>query len=275
MCRRTTTDPLSLRLFKEFGLSLLKVAYPREKLAPGHIVVTYPSEQRDAVVYSLAQIIVNPPPIQASDGDYVLIQHLESSHQVTAQVLAEIGGILGPGADIEAVKGALSLSGSSKFSVSLPGARRAALDVATVDEQLREAKLTDTARDLIERGCRLHLVTSTVIAKTLSIEGDKELSAKAFASLQPIAKGELKLGLKGKNRIEMVRQQSALVIGFQALELIEVDDEIRLNGLTRKLLLRGKGGPDGENPRAALAIYSKVTDFAAGNTIFVRLTDAG
>jgi hypothetical protein len=264
MCGSDTTDPLARTLFKEHRLILVSTAFLRSELAPGKVVVTYPSGMnRSPVVYPLDSIVEVTPSMPVIEAPFHIFTLTERSRAVEASIALEAAGILGDSIDIKGLEAALQASGARKFQISLLGPVRADLDLSVVEQALRSTKLSATGLDLYERGCGLHLVVRTIAANKVSLEADAALDLAALLKVAPFGDGKAKASLKSARVIAMQRMESEMVVGFGALRIERVDDELFLAGLARTLDTRGP------RDRSAEARFSLPADLGEANSLFV------
>lgn len=269
MCDTGTTDPLARKLFKVHRLTLLSTAFLPTELKPGDIVVTYPRDQaRTPVIYSLDALVAGAPPTPFSTIPYTPIELPEKSNSLDASAAANLAGLLGDKVQATAVKAALKASSAERFQVSLEAAYRADLTLAAVEQALLHASFTRVGQDLLDRGCNLHLVTRTIIANQVAIEGNADMALGAFLKIPSVAEGDVKAKAKSKRRITMKRSAAEMVIGFAALRLEQVDAEIRLLGLPRALDMRG------DYDREDYAQYSEPGAFSGSNALFTAIVRA-
>lgn len=266
MCDRNTKDPLAARLYRDEGLCLVKVARTPDELRPGSIIVTFPGAMgREAVVHAIGDILVGAPAITLTQGEYRPLTLTESSNSVGVEVMVDVSGLVGAD-DKAAFEGALTAEGARKFKLVLNAGLRADLDVGQFEVGLAGNAFTDAARSFLDRGCGIYVVTRTVLANELQITGDGTMSAAAFAAVPAVAEAKLKVNARGRNVLRMQKASSEMVIGFKALKIEDLDGELVLNGMERKLDLRGK------KERAALAIHAEASEFAASDDdIFAAL----
>lgn len=266
MCGADTLDPLARELYKEHDLSLLRTAYRPDELGPGSIIVTYPmGSNRPPVLYSLAEVVENAPVATFKEAPYRPITLVAKSRALEASAAVQAAGILGEGSDSVAMETALVASSARKFQLSLEAPRRADLNLSQVEQALTTTRLTQTGHALLERGCRINLVTRTVIANQITLEGDGDISLAAILNVPAFVTGEAKAKARSARRIEMQRAESEMVIGFAALRLIDVEDELSLAGLDGPLLVRGEHNPEDH------VQYLKAADFTAEDSIFVTI----
>jgi len=266
MCGSDTTDPLVKKLFKEERLILLRTAFLADELSPGMIVVSYPSsDNRTPDVLPLERFIEQSPTIKIREAPYRFFSLSETSRAVEASAALQAAGILGEEVDFDGVEAALHASGGRKFEVSLEGAVRAELDLATAEDTIRAGRLTARGQEDCERGCRLHLVTRTVAANTVLLRGDADLEIGALAKVLPFASGKTKAKLKSARELTMQRTEQEMVIGFSALRILPTDEGLFLAGLERPLDMRGPGF------REANAQFTTPDELGAKETVFVCL----
>jgi hypothetical protein len=269
MCDISTTDPLARKLFKEHKLTLLSTAFLPSEFQPGNVVVTYPRTLvRTPVVYPLDTLVADAPPTPFSKIPYTIIEVTERSHAMEASAVAKLAGVLGDDIDVAAVEAALKASSAERFHVSLEAAYRADLDLAAVEQALLQAHFTPAGQDLLEHGCNLHLVTRTIIANQVVIEGNGDMTLGGFLRIPTVAEGKLKAKTRSKRKIAMERSAAEMVIGFAALRLEHVDAEIRLLGLPRALEMQGDYKPE------LYAQYSEPNAFSSSDALFTAIVKA-
>ena len=265
MCGRDKLNPLAARLFRDEGLCLVKVARSPAELHPGIIIVTFPQlRDREPTLHPLARILVDPPVVMPASVDYKRLSLPESSGSLGVEATADLSGVLG---DVEGgeFKTALTAAGSRRFELTLGDARRADLDVGGFEMALRNTTFSEAAREMTGRGCRIYVVTRTVIANEVLVTGDREMDATAMAQLSAVGGGELKIRSNGRQVLRMGKAASEMVIGFKGLEIIDPGDGLILNGMQKPLDLRGE-------ERAELAVPAGIDEFTDDpDTIFVAL----
>lgn len=268
MCGSDTTDPLASVLFRKYHLTLLRTAFLPDELSPGHVVASYPpGANRSPVVYPLPRIVDGAPPTPFARAPFVPIALSERSLALEASVAMQAAGILGETLDIGELEAALKASRAQRFHIALEAAYRSDLDLAAVEQALLSARLSDVGRDLVERGCGLHLVTRTVAANQVTLESDSDLDITPLLKIAPFVDGQATAKVSSARKLSMQRSTAEMVIGFAALRLIEVDDELRLAGLHRHLSMRG------DYDRETTADYS-LPDAFADDSLFAALERA-
>lgn len=254
MCGTNTLDPLAKRLFEE-KLCLVKVARSPEKLFPGCAIMTFPDIRgRDPVIHPMSRVLDRAPMVDVDEIDYVRIDLTESSSLLKVEAVVDIAPVLAEGVDKTKLKVALSAGGSENFKLVLGDPREASLDVGKFEFEIDHAAFTPKAADLVAAGARVYVVTHTVTANEVQITGDAKMDAKLAAEVPGWSGGHVAVATHGKDALRMRKVKSEMVIAFRALQIIDVDGQLILNGMDRPLGVRG-------DDRKSLAVPAHVEEF--------------
>lgn len=241
MCGKDSNDPLVNQLFIEQGLCLLKVGRSRSELDSGSIIVTYPRYNgRPPVIYKLNQLFYPFPSLEQCVEDYGPIDISSRSKAMTAHLITTISSTLGCGLLPKELHAALAATTAKSFQVNLENARRYDLVMSSFEPSFRQSKLNAVAMDLCEQGARLYLVTRVVTARQVRLHGDTKLKLSAEGGLEALTSADFSLKYADSSTILMRRMKEAVVIGFQALEIIENDSDVYLKGLDSVLHVLGE-----------------------------------
>ena len=240
MCGRDTDDPLAQRLFREEGLCLVRVARTPEELSPEKSVVTYPGElKRPPVIYDLAELFQPLPQVGLEEAPYAPLPIQQSSNELSIGLLGTLSGFLGGGVEPQSLELALRATGATSFKVKFNGGQRRELKLGRFEPQFRKASLTETGRDLHERGARLHLVTRTVTAQQVELRSTENFRAGVDADFAGLATLGVAVRRKSASTLVMERLNAGMVVGFQALRVMVNNDGLALRGLHEPMRVLG------------------------------------